>query len=228
MRFLLATILASGLLSAAASQPKAELTAGEKKLFDLVTKAGGTAEVDPRLPEKARVVAKFDTVTARMLYDLKKAPPLGALEVLDMSGCSDQGYEQLKGFPNLRRLTAGKSNLTAPRVASIGQCKELRELFLGGAGLSDAELRGLARLKLLESLDLSDNPGVTDKGMPAVAALERLRTLNLSKTGVTDKGLVQLKKLDGLRTVIVVGTEVTGDGAEQFADEMPNLRGVRR
>jgi hypothetical protein len=104
----------------------------------------------------------------------------------------------------------------------------LRSLYLGDAGLSDAELVGLKKLTLLESLDISNNPQVSDKGMVHVKALERLRSLYLGNTSITDKGLAELKPLDGLRTLNVVGTKVTGDAAERFADDMPNLRGVRR
>jgi hypothetical protein len=64
--------------------------------------------------------------------------------------------------------------------------------------------------------------------MATVKTLERLQALYLGKTGITDKSLPELKGLDGLKQLNVVGTKVTGDAAEKFADEMPNLRGVRR
>jgi hypothetical protein len=134
----------------------------------------------------------------------------------------------LKELPNLRKLTLGKSEMTLTRVSAIGKCTELRALYLSGCGLTDTNLVGLKTLTLLESLDISDNPQVTDKGMATVKMLERLQILYLGKTGLTDKGLMELKPLEGLRTLNVVGTKVTGDAAEAFADEMPNLRAVRR
>jgi hypothetical protein len=141
---------------------------------------------------------------------------------------TDAGLAQLKSLPHLRKLSLGKSVMGSASTAAIGQCSELRVLYLAGSGLSDTELAALKKLTFLESLDISDNPQVTDAGMATVKSLERLQVLNLSKTALTDKGLMELRPLDGLRSLHVVGTKVTAGAAEKFADEMPNLRQVRR
>ncbi len=229
MRSAIAITFVLGLTAAALAQPADKTpTADEKKAIDLVAKAGGKAEIDPRLPAAARVSAKFDAVTDATLANLKKAPQIGVLDAFDATKCSDVGFAALKSLPNLRKLSLGKSVMGAASVAAIGQCKELRSLYLAGCGLSDSELAGLKGLTLLESLDISDNPQVTDAGMATVRGLERLQGLYLAKTGITDKGLASLKPLDGLRALNVVGTKVTADAAEKFTDEMPNLRAVRR
>jgi hypothetical protein len=241
VRFSLARIFALGktalaliLLSAGAAQPAAPPganntpTSDEKKAIDLVATSGGKAEIDPRLPADARVSAKFDSATDGVLAGLKKAPQIGALDVFNVTRCTDKGFAAFKDLPNLHKLTLGKSEMNGPRVASIAQCKELRVLYLAESGLNDAQLVSLKKLTRLEALDISDNPLVTDKSMASIKALERLQTLSLSKTSITDKGLMELKELDGLRALNVVGTKVTGEAAEQFADDMPNLRAVRR
>jgi hypothetical protein len=229
VRFFFPTIFALGLIASTltrAAEPAP--TNDEKKAIDLVVKAGGKAAIDPKLPAPARVSAKFESATDGVLAGLKKTPAIGALDVFDATRVTDKGFSALKDLPNLRKLTLGKSEMSPARVTAIGQSKELRVLFLAGSGLTDAELTGLKNLTLLESLDISDNPQVTDKGMATVKTLERLQMLYLGKTGLTDNGLMELKGLDGLRSLNVVGTKVTGDAAEKFADEMPNLRGVRR
>ncbi len=228
MRFLIPSFLVIGLASALPAQPKPAPTDDEKKAIDVVVKAGGKAEIDPKLSPEARVAAKFEFAADATLASLKKAPQVGSVDVFDATRCTDKGLLALKELPHLRRLVLSKSEMTAGRVGAIGQLTELRDLRVPGSGLSDDELAALKPLALLESLDLSDNPQVTDKGMGSVKALERLRALYLSKTGITDKGLAELKGLDGLRTLYVSGTKVTADGAEKFADEMPNLRAVRR
>jgi Leucine-rich repeat (LRR) protein len=221
-------LLASALIASARAQPAdATPTADEKKAIALVAKAGGKAEIDPKLPEAARVSAKFESASDAALVSLKKAPQLGALDVYDATRCTEKGFAALKELPNLRKLSLGKSAMTLPRAKAIGQCKELRRLYLAGCGLTDAQLAALKPLTLLEWLDVSDNP-ITDKGMATVKALERLQQLYLDKTGITDRGLMELKGLDGLRRLSVGDTKVTADAAEKFADEMPNLRGVRR
>lgn len=227
LTFALAFNFAVALIAAAQPADK-NPTADEKKAIDLVVKAGGKAEIDPRLPAAARVSVKFDAATDAALFNLKKVSQIGALDVFDATRCTDAGFGHLKALPGLRKLSLGKSAVGALSAKALGECKELRYLYLAGSGLTDAELVGLKGLTLLEWLDISDNPQVTDAGLATVKGLERLQTLNLSKTSITDKGLATLKPLDGLRNLSVVGTKVTSDAAEKFADEMPNLRVVRR
>jgi hypothetical protein len=203
-------------------------TADEKAAIALVVKSGGKAEIDTRLPASARVSAKFDAATDATLSNLKKAPQIGALDVFDATRCSSDGFAALKQLPNLRKLSLGKSAIGTGTAAALAQCKELRVLTIPSSGLNDTELAAFKKLPLLEALDISDNPQVTDLGMATVKELERLQALSLAKTAITDRGLMQLKPLDGLRSLNVVGTKVTADAAEKFADEMPNLRVVRR
>ena len=104
----------------------------------------------------------------------------------------------------------------------------MRDLRLPGSGLSDAELASLKKLARLESLDVSENPRVTDKGLATVKTFDRLQALYLARTSVSDKGLAELKGLEGLRTLYLGGTRVTADAADKFAEDMPNLRVVRK
>jgi hypothetical protein len=229
VRFTLTGMFALALITTALAQPADKTpSADEKKAIDLVVKAGGKAEIDPKLSAAARVSAKFESVTSADLVNLKKAPQIGALDVFDATQCTNAGFVALKELPNLRKLTLGKSNISAANTVAIAQLKELRVLYLPGSGLSDTELATLKTLTFLEALDISDNPQVTDAGMATVKTQERLQVLYLAKTSITDKGLLALKPLDGLRSLNVVGTKVTGDAADKFADEMPNLRTVRR
>lgn len=231
MRFSLSAVFACALLATLftlSAKPADPPTDDEKKAMDFVVKSGGKAEIDAKFPVGSRVFAKFESATDAVLASLKKAPSIGAVDVYDATRCTDKGFAALKDLPNLRKLTLGKSEMTPARVNGISQCKELRVLYLPGSGLTDAELMSLKKLTFLEALDISDNPQVTDRGMATVKTLERLQVLYLAKTSITDKGLMELKVLDGLRQLYVGGTKVTADAAEKFADEMPNLRTVRR
>jgi hypothetical protein len=226
MRFTLSTLF--GLAVSAAVFAADKPTAEEQKAIDAIEKAGGTATIDPKLHPDARVAAKFETVTDAVLLALKKLPQVGEIDAFDAEKCTEKGFASLKDLPHLRKLVLGKSNLNPAAVAAIGQCQDLRHLGLPDAGLTDAELAALKKLTLLEHLSLNGNPKITDKGMQTVKGFERLRSLYLANTGLTDRGLAELKGLDGLRTLNVVNTKVTADAAEKFADDMPNLRGVRR
>jgi len=224
MRLALAAILVASSYGAADDTP----TPLERKAIDSVVKAGGKAQIDPKLGPEARIAARFDSVSDTTLFALKKEPLIGAIEVIDATRCTEKGLAALKDLPNLRKLVLGKSNLKAAGASAIGQCPELRYLGLADSGLTDLDLANLKKLTRLEHLALSNNPRITDKGMQTVKGFERLRALYLANTALTDKGLVELKVLDGLRTLNVANTKVTADAAEQLVDEMPNLRGIRR
>ncbi|HEY1187640.1 MAG TPA: hypothetical protein VGE74_08280 [Gemmata sp.] len=227
MRFLLASVLVSGLVSLVLARPQTAAD-DEQSARAAITKAGGQAETDTKLAPSAQVVAKFESATDATLLALKNHPQIGAVNVLDATKCTEKGLAALKSLPNLRRLVLSRSQMSPARATAIAACAELRDLRLPGSGLRDAELATLKKLTLLELLDVSENGLVTDRGMTAVKELERLRALFLMKTAITDKGLMELKPLEGLRTLYVGGTKVTADATEVFTDEMPNLRVVRR
>lgn len=203
-------------------------TATEQKTIDALTKLGGKASIDGNLHKDARVAVKFDELTDVAFAAVKKHPNVGAVTAFTATRLSEKTYSTLKDLPHLRKLVLSKSSQTAKSVAHIAECAELRVLALPSGGLSDAEIAGIAKLQYLESLDISENATLTDKAMASVKGLERLELLYLSNTAVSDKGLFELKPLEGLRTVNATNTKVTADGAQKFADEMPNLRVVRR
>jgi hypothetical protein len=214
--------------TAFAQPPKITPTAEEQKTIEAIEKAGGKAQLDPKLSANARVAVKFDAATDATLLALKKFPLVGSVDVYDANKCTEKGLGALKELPHLRRLILSQSGMTPPRVTAIAQCKEIRDLRLPNSGLSDSELAVLKKLAFLESLDISENAQITDKGMTTVKTFERLQALYLMKTSITDKGLFELKPLEGLRSLNVGGTKVTATAAEKFADDMPNLRVVRQ
>lgn len=223
MRVAIGVLLVFG--SGAAAQPE---TADEKAAVAALTRMGAKASVDQELPKEARVAVKVDAASDATLVGLKKYPLVGAFQALDGTRCTEAGFKALAELPHLRRLVLNKSGVTDKELEVIVGCKALRVLIIPASGVTDAGLNHLSRVPRLDTLDVSENPRVTDAGMKQVATLERLEHLYLGKTSLTDKGLFELKPLEGLRTLHVAGTKVTAAAAEKFADEMPNLRVVRR
>src|SRR5581483_11726773 len=187
MRTAVGLVLGVTLLAAARAADEAP-TPDERKTIDALAKLARSASVDPGLPPDARVAVKFDAPTNAQLAALKKYPNVGAVTVLDASRLTEPGYAALRDLPNLRRLVLNRAAMTEKAAAAVGELKHLRALALIGSGVTDAELVPLKKLTRLESLDLSQNPRVTDKGMAAVRALERLEFLYLAETSITDKG----------------------------------------
>jgi Leucine-rich repeat (LRR) protein len=202
--------------------------AAEKAAIAAVEKAGGKATIDAKLPAAARVSAQFDRATDATFAALKKAHAVGAIDAFDATLCTSAGFAHLKDLPHLTKLALGKSNLSAACTKAVAECGQLRTLYVARSGLTDVELAPLKKLVLLEALDISENPQITDKGMATLKELERLRTLELGRTGITDKGLIELQALDGLRKLSVFETKVTEAAATKFVDVMPNLRTIKR
>lgn len=200
----------------------------EKAAIAAVEKAGGKATIDDKLPAPARVSAKFDRATDSTFAALKKATAVGAIDAFDATLCTDKGFAALKELPHLHKLALGKSNLSVNCTKALAECSQLRTLYVARSGLTDLELAPLKKLALLEALDLSENPQITDKGMASVKELERLRALELGRTAITDKGLFELQALEGLRKLSVFETKVTEAAAMKFVDAMPNLRSIKR
>lgn len=204
----------------------AEPTPEEAHALATIQKLGGRATLDPQLDPPGRIAARFDRPTDATLLALKKLAPLGAVELLEAGAVTAKGLAALQELPHLRRLVIERGKLSAAALAAIGRCEHLRHLGLPDCGLTDAGLGSLKPLTLLETLSLTDNPAITDKGLAVVKGFERLQVLSLAKTAITDKGLAELRSLDGLRKLDVRGSRVTLDAAEKFPDGMPNLRKV--
>lgn len=205
-----------------------DTAADEKAALAALNGPGIRATIDPDLPKDARVAVKFETAGDGTFAVLKKYRSIGSIHALDGTRCTATGFATLAELPNLRRLVLNSSGVSDKELEAIAKCKALRELIIPASATTDAGLVHLLKMPRLESLDISENPRITDAGMKQVAQLERLEHLYLGKTSITDKGLFELKPLEGLRNLHVAGTKVTDKGAEKFAEEMPNLRVVRR
>lgn len=82
--------------------------------------------------------------------------------------------------------------------------------------LTDADLKNIAQLKHLQTLDLSGT-NVTDAGLEELAEFTQLQTLHLDGTSVTDAGLKELAGLNHLQTLGLAETGVTGAGLKELS-----------
>jgi Leucine-rich repeat (LRR) protein len=225
MRLAVPPLAALILVTAAAAQPP---TAGEQAALKAAMGLKGQPGLDPTLAPAARVSVKFAAAGDATLLAMAKHKDVGEIQILDATACTARGFAALKALPNLRRLKLNRSGVTDKELAEIVTLKELRVLVIPEAQITDKGAAELEKLTRLETLDLSDNPRLTDKAMSHVKTLLRLENLYLNKIGLTDKGLMELKPLEALRDMTVAGSKVTAKAAEAFAEEMPNLRQVRR
>ena len=87
-------------------------------------------------------------------------------------------------------------------------------------GMTDRELKDLAGLKSLQSLNLLDT-AVTDAGLKELAGLKKLQALSLLDTAVTDAGLKELAELKSLQSLNLGDTQVTDAGVEDLRKALP-------
>jgi internalin A len=96
---------------------------------------------------------------------------------------------------------------------------------LAGVPVGDGDLKSVAALTRLKTLDLSVCLAVTDAGLKHLTGLKRLEVLNLGYSGVTDAGVKRLAALTELRTLNLAGDSVTDEGLNALAG-MTKLRSL--
>lgn len=122
-------------------------------------------------------------------------------------------------------LVAG--GMTDPVLARISRHGRLTRLNIdGSAQLTDDGLAHLARMPLLEDLDLSGPKNIfTDRGLAVLDHLGELKRFQMAwPQRVSDAGIMHLEGCDKLESVVLMGTP-TGDGALRA---LAGKRGLRK
>lgn len=117
------------------------------------------------------------------------------LEHLDLScnQVSGAGLTHLKGMLLLERLELWGCDLTEEGLANLPPLPSLRHLSIAiHLDLYDDALASLARLPVLESLDLCSTT-IGDRGLAHLRKLRQLRSLHVSHTKVTHDGIAELR-----------------------------------
>lgn len=105
--------------------------------------------------------------------------------------------------------------------------EEIPGLMLRGVEVTDSELKKLAGLARLRSLDLGLTGArpirpITDagweslKGMACLGTMPHLRALILSGTQITDAALEHIKSMTELQDLMLQGTSITDNGLEHL------------
>ena len=114
-------------------------------------------------------------------------------------GLTDEGFARLEALTNLESLNLYCIVVHHGDLRHIAGLTKLRSLDLTGTEMvGDAEMRYLRPMSELRSLTLY-GARVTDAGLENIAGLTKLRSLDIQATGVTDAGLAALEGLKDLR-----------------------------
>ncbi len=195
-----------------AAAPKADEV--EADAIARIVKLGGSAKIDEKLDENARVAVKLPTANDAALQQLCKLPNIGAVEILDATKCTEVGFAKLKELPDLQMLVLGKCPLTEKEANAIGTLRTLTVLFIGESKLTDVALAHFAKLVNLKTLDVSGAAAITDKSASVLVGFKKLEELNLSGTKFGDVGVTALKDLELLRVLRLNQSNVTRKGID--------------
>ena len=173
------------------------------------------------VPEEFEKVTELDFEDLHVDEDdLISIGRLVFLESLSLDGCKMAG-EHMKHLRDLQKLKVlnlkgALSDSPDAALAHVAVLKNLRELNLQWARLTDDGFAHLSKLKELRRLELFSTP-VTDKGLAALAECSNLEYLMLESTyKLKGSGFAKLSKLENLRSLSLK----EGDFSEKL---FPNL-----
>jgi Leucine-rich repeat (LRR) protein len=162
-------------------------------------------------------------ITDKGLASICHAKDLTDLD-LAATGITLGGLQQLGVPASLRRLRLDLDNLADSPCSFLTPLKELRSLALHRCNISDQALKTIAKLNNLVSLNVSQNPRVTDAGMQYLLGMKNLHYLDLSETGITKKAFVQFKKMPRLLKIDLNFCKIDHADLLKLKEEMPDCK----
>jgi serine/threonine protein kinase/Leucine-rich repeat (LRR) protein len=103
--------------------------------------------------------------------------------------------DRLASLSELKSLELAWPSVTDDTVLRLKPLTRLWRLSLAKANITDACLPALAGMAHLESLDLSEIAGITDAGLEQLAKIKSLNNLGLNRTTTTEAGLIKLQRV---------------------------------
>lgn len=129
---------------------------------------------------------------------------LRRLQVTASPHITDEGVAHLKGLSELTDLKLHAAALTDRAVQHLADLGNLESVELSPIDLTDVGLAMIAEWQFVESLTI-DAPQVTNDGILVLAALTRLRRLNIRDARrVTPRGVDQLKSVLPLECKVTI------------------------
>ena len=172
------------------------------------------------------------TVVPKWLRQMMGEDYFTSVISVDLMNCSDEAAdvnELMRVVGDLKHLRFFRvpDGLTDAGMKHLAHLKLLERLELRYPRISDAGMHHLAALNNLVQLELSDTP-VSDVGLANahIADKRRLRILSMSHTAISDDGLFMLVNIPKLWLINVNFTNVTDGGKRKFKEARPDPRGL--
>ncbi len=133
-------------------------------------------------------------ITEKGIALLADFPNLKLLN-LSLVRLSPQGLRNINLLKNLEVLNLGQTKLDHHALEGLQTHDKLNKLYLNSISANDDLLAVVATIPHLESLSLSQNPGIDGGGFRNLQGFKNLKSLGLSQTGIVDQALPLIAKL---------------------------------
>lgn len=127
---------------------------------------------------------------------------------------------QLKLFPRVRLVLSGPW-IDDSNVRHLAGMTNLESLDMRFTQISDEGIRSIGQLHRLRKLYLS-RTGVTDATTEVISQLDQLEELFVSDTRLTDQSVPYLKRLQKLKRLSIRGTKITPARADALQRALPD------
>lgn len=126
------------------------------------------------------------------MANLKSLQYLSLKSTLFTGAAGQDGIKNLAHISSLRQLRIGHNELSKCDFRPFVALKNLATLQLSCSQINDAALAQIGSLTWLDSLDISGNNKLTDKGLLHLSRIKHLRHLDLSDLKVSSRGICAL------------------------------------
>lgn len=159
--------------------------------------------------------------------ELDPAEVFAKLPRLEQIGFGGSGYEKLPSnvshVPELFNLWLANNRITS--LEPLKSLQKLRQLTLNSNGLTKVPV-GLGDLKSVESLSLSDNPGLGwEELVQELASMPSLSQLSLANNGIT-RLPERFRDLSQLKVLILRGNDIASHDRKEIKQMLPRTQVV--
>lgn len=142
---------------------------------------------------------------------------LSSLDLFDTS-VTDDGLTEIADRFQPTSLYLSSDRITSTGVRAVLKSPKLKSCMLSGAAQVDDELfHSLGSCRQLRELYL-EGTGITDSGIAVVGELPELWSLVISNTKITDKGIASIAS-NSINLIIFSGCPISGNGFQTWSNK---------
>jgi hypothetical protein len=146
------------------------------------------------------------------------------VQMIEKLGGTVTRDDKKEGKP-VTKVELRQTAVTDDNLKTIAALPELQSLNLyGSKQVTDAGMKELAACKQLQFLILTNCKKVTDAGVKELAACEQLQTLSMNELDITDASVKELAACKQLKSLNIIGcTKVTNGGIADLKKQLPKV-----